>query len=513
MSAEPPKWMIALGLLVLAVLLIAHAYQFDYTSDDAFISFRYAANLAAGHGLVYNVGERVEGYTNFLWVMLLAPFLRFGADAVVVARLLGLIFAVLSLGPILLLSRKLSRKAAAWDLVPGLFTASCAPFALWALGGLETPLMTFLVLMAVWSDLRTDFASRFVSPLLYALATLTRPDALVFFLVSLVARTLAARRTGTLRRATVTTLGVFLAVMVPYFVWRFRYYGHPWPNTYYAKAGDSPEVYLRGIRYLGGFLAQYWVLGLLLPALFFLGRYRRRDPGVLHLAACSAAYLVFIVKFGGDQLVMYRFLVPILPLLFLLLSEGLAEARRRVLPRGGSSVAAALVVVAATVLLVYRAGLDGAMGRRIDTERTSFAQAAEVGRALREHYPAGTKIAVVLAGIIPYYSGFYTIDMLGLNDEHIAHSPGLPPGTGEPGHEKFDTDYVLGKEPDLIFAAPITLYDSPVDPNRLFSFYQQFSRWAPGNRTLLVHPLLREHYELAGMPVGKSICYFLQRVR
>ena len=43
-----------------------------WLTDDAFISFRYARNLLEGHGLVFNPGERVEGYTNFLWVLELA---------------------------------------------------------------------------------------------------------------------------------------------------------------------------------------------------------------------------------------------------------------------------------------------------------------------------------------------------------------------------------------------------------------------------------------------------------
>lgn len=43
-----------------------------FLTDDAFISFRYARNLVEGHGLVYDLGEYVEGYSNFLWVLELA---------------------------------------------------------------------------------------------------------------------------------------------------------------------------------------------------------------------------------------------------------------------------------------------------------------------------------------------------------------------------------------------------------------------------------------------------------
>ena len=48
--------------------------------DDAFISYRYAWNLVAGHGLVFNIDEYVEGYSNFLWVLLTAGALRCGLE-------------------------------------------------------------------------------------------------------------------------------------------------------------------------------------------------------------------------------------------------------------------------------------------------------------------------------------------------------------------------------------------------------------------------------------------------
>jgi hypothetical protein len=78
-----------------AIILLLHARVYlDYTSDDAYISFRYARNLGDGLGLVWNPGEHVEGYSNFLWVMILAGAYRLGADIVVSGRWLGFVFAV-----------------------------------------------------------------------------------------------------------------------------------------------------------------------------------------------------------------------------------------------------------------------------------------------------------------------------------------------------------------------------------------------------------------------------------
>jgi hypothetical protein len=61
---------------VTSFLLIAehHAHRLGHNvPDDAVTSMQYAKNLAHGHGLVFNQGERVDGYTNFLWVLVMTP--------------------------------------------------------------------------------------------------------------------------------------------------------------------------------------------------------------------------------------------------------------------------------------------------------------------------------------------------------------------------------------------------------------------------------------------------------
>ena len=82
----------ALVTAALLLLALVHGWHFrQHLTDDAFIPFRYLANLFAGHGLVYNPGERVWGYTNFLWIALLAPPIAGGIDPLAAARALGLL--------------------------------------------------------------------------------------------------------------------------------------------------------------------------------------------------------------------------------------------------------------------------------------------------------------------------------------------------------------------------------------------------------------------------------------
>ena len=74
-----------------AVLGILFAYSIAWTCDDAWISFRYARNFVEGLGLVFNPGERVEGYTNFSWTLLAALGIHLGAGVESWAIGLGLL--------------------------------------------------------------------------------------------------------------------------------------------------------------------------------------------------------------------------------------------------------------------------------------------------------------------------------------------------------------------------------------------------------------------------------------
>ena len=101
-------------------LVVLQYFYWYFTVDDAFISFRYAENVTQGHGLTFNPGERVEGYTNFLWVLILAFFHVLGADTVVTAKILGAAFGIMLVPMTALL---VSRCAGRWSPASGLSPA------------------------------------------------------------------------------------------------------------------------------------------------------------------------------------------------------------------------------------------------------------------------------------------------------------------------------------------------------------------------------------------------------
>ena len=146
-------------LLVTIAVAIAGLSIFAYIPDDTFITLRYARNVLDGKGFVFNEGERVEGYTNFLWLLMLVFAGTFGLPLVASARVMSLVF---SIGTLVLLGVAARRDAAraeerapaelsGWAeairiFLPPVLLAASPPFAVWCASGSEMPLFTFLLL-------------------------------------------------------------------------------------------------------------------------------------------------------------------------------------------------------------------------------------------------------------------------------------------------------------------------------------------------------------------------------
>ena len=178
-------WLAVLLLGLLAAALHAQMYRglFNGTCiDDAYISFRYAENLAHGHGLVFNVGERVEGYSNFLWVMLLAPFVLLQDDISQTASFLGLLFGLLALVVAARGLRHVLGVTSPWALALMLsLVAGSGYYAAWCISGLETGLYA-LLLTSAWAVYATAKSSSrwLLAAVVFALLALTRPEGVVF---------------------------------------------------------------------------------------------------------------------------------------------------------------------------------------------------------------------------------------------------------------------------------------------------------------------------------------------
>ena len=454
-ASGDPRVMRWAALGVALVVLVFHQARLQpWTLDDAFISMRYAWNLAHGQGLVFNPGEAVEGYTNFLWTVLLAPAALAGKDMVLWVKVLGLLCTVATLGLVALSDRLLpgmSARAATWSV---LLLGTSGVFTRWSLSGMEAPLVGVLVLAALLVHARDERG--LATGVLAGIAGLARPDAgLVVF--PILADAFASRR-GAWGR-----IAGFALVAVPYHAWRIWTYGDLLPNTFYVKVGGTVASLARGTFYANDFLGVELGLVLLVAVGVFAGE-RLLAPGTRAMSLYLLVHLIYVVVVGGDVFQGFRFFAPVLPVLACCAGIALDEVRR--------GVAAGVVAIAIHLGAIAANDQLGQSGEISDVGE-------RIGKWLRACAPPDAVLATNIAGAVPFYSRLQTIDMLGLNDRHIAHREMPAMGEGKAGHEKGDGAYVLSRAPDYVVfgalkgsATPKFVGDRELDA--IPEFHQQY---------------------------------------
>jgi hypothetical protein len=336
---------------------------------------------------------------------------------------------------------------------------------------MESPLFAFLVLSGVLAYLRemrlppTERLRRIpTSGAWFALASMTRPEGLLVYALTgihQIATRLIRDRRLTLRQDWYR-LGTFLLIWGPWFAFRWRYYGYPLPNTFYAKVtlGDADAQRARGLAYLETFIRIHLGYVPLLVALLPLLR-RRWRLWSSYLVLTVVVYGAYIGYVGGDWSV-GRFFVPLMPLYYALLAGGLIVAGQwlaerlhqpHAMPKWVTTALSVLAVASLTVGVLVASSLNGEKALFLDRFDARLAGRARttMGKWLHENVDLDTYIAVDAAGQIPFYSDLRTLDLYGLNDLTIAHREVETMGQGTPGHEKMDMDYVLfGAQPDYI---------------------------------------------------------------
>ena len=303
-----------------------------HLNEDAFISFRYARNLLEGHGLVFNPGERVEGYTNFLWTLELAGIWGlFGVRPEHAAPWLSVFYTAATLAALLWWAARLPglryRGLAGW-MALGLVCSS-GTFAVWtSAGGLETRQFTFFVVAAVvgLSLYRNRWRGLLAASFCLALAELTRPEGLLiagccigWFMAQ---RAVDAGRLRWEWRELACLIGPFAVVVIAHFLFRYGYYGEWLPNTYYAKF--VRPWWDAGVRYYAAAGLETG-LYLLLPLATagWWARWRVGRDGSYGLALLVVAlHAVYVMRVGGDSFE-WRPLDFYWPLLALPAAEGM----------------------------------------------------------------------------------------------------------------------------------------------------------------------------------------------
>ncbi len=480
-----------IATLAAIVLYWVHAIAVGYVVDDAYISFQYAKNFAMGNGFVYNVGERVEGYTNFLWVLALGLFAKVWpeADLLVIARVSAIAIGTFT---ILLMVRWPwnSSGGSTWKNSAAAFMLACnTSFCAWSMGGLATTMFTFLILASVYFHSR-EFdrgGGTFRTALVVAIASLVRADGFVVFAILSCARCHEhfRRRESVWSKKTFVWFATFVAVIAPYVAWRFWYYGDPLPNTYYAKVGGGIDQYLRGARHLKGFLENYGGV-ILIPIMAVPFVFPCKETWVRCALWVVGGWVAYIVKVGGDGLAYFRFFGCIAPLIYLLAQQGIlsmGEWFGSLNPRpflwrlrlAGVSLVALLAVLGAqqTNVILRHKKPDIAPYKNFDNYFVD--RCKEAGLWLADNSKPNAVVASTPAGAIAFYSERTVIDMLGLTDKHIARQPVQGIGQGRAGHERGDGAYVLSRKPDYILLGNIAVGREPMDDSQIASVLCQRS--------------------------------------
>lgn len=438
------QWLAWVLLGLALTFFIWQASSFPFLQDDSYITYRYARNVVRGLGPVFNPGERVEGYTNFIWMMLLAALGVLGVPFSTIIPLSQILGVVCGAGVIVLFFLLFRRLTTGPPLLAGLavlLLGANGSFAYWCVSGMETGLFSLLICAATYFYLTGSTPRHlFLCSGLFGLAALTRPEGALFWgivLLDFLIRTFWSRRPAQ-GLATVSTtpvplqtlpsfltlLAPFLILVIPQYVWRLTYYGQLFPNTFYAKTGLSLSYISTGIQYVVQFYQAYgiWGLGFLIPVLLAV-RSRRFSPG-FPLFFCALALFIhalYTVSVGGDVLRIYRFFVPVLFLFYLFVTEGLWLT-----PTHSSFRLFLLMVLVAITysgILARPTPVRNEIRRNHILETGLVDKMSKTGTWLNTHLGPDDWFACTTIGAVSWFSDRNMIDMLGLTDAVIAHKP------------------------------------------------------------------------------------------
>ena len=463
------------GVFIANTSVVARTGRTFCLSDDAMVSMRYARNVAAGRGFVWNpAGLPVEGFSNPLWVLTMASLHRTGLPARLMSLPVQILGAILVVASLLLCAswvRGLPGTPSGLPAVTALSFGLYLPVNTWALLGSETAFLGFLFLFLF--DRLGRAPDRFwTAPAVAAAAFLTiwtRLDAAVPITGLLV--WLAADR-GVPRRGRlwIWLSSASLIAILSVLAWSLVTFGRPLPIPFDLKLLGVPWL-ARLVR--GTAVSGLWMLRVSPLLLLALPLARRTLPAEYRPAvAILASLTAYNVYVGGDawerDVATNRFLTPALGPLFCLAAAGAMNlvaglSGRSVFLRTGTAFVS---VVAVNLLLNGALGLDS-LSRwtlRLAPSDLEYSQKnIERAAALERLTDPKALIGVGMAGALPYFLDREFLDLLGKCDPIVARGPSHPM-TGPlglpwfvPGHSKWNAAYSIDEQkPDVVvtFAGP-----------------------------------------------------------
>ncbi len=455
---------------LLAILNFPYSVAvYNHIGEDAFITFRYAENLVEGKGFVYNPGERIEGYSNFLWLILLAFFYWLGCNIIVVSRILGaaansaLMFVVtLALLSLIRTWRGEKNKLHPLLLVfPAILVFFNPMLHYHADRGLETCFYLLLLALSGFFVIERNFIAAGVG---FAAVAFTRPEGFLYaglagiFIMWLLVLDVRSTHKPFDLRAFLKFSVPFIVIFASFLIWRRLYFGYWLPNTVYAKVSKLNFYYSPSTGLLWQFLKSWSFLplvataGALLIVLNeknFLLRWK-----MLFLLSMAFFVLLYTIGIGYILAAPFRHYVPSIPYFIVLLGFCLLYVREKIKPETRNVTIPVLVLIIWGMNFYTYNNLDMPRSRlHVRTfdflrqwefdERWQWYReppiwlAAEAGRWVHENLPHNALLAADQMGQFGYYSRHHIIDTLGLMDTEIAH-------------KGYSTELLLRRNPDYV---------------------------------------------------------------
>jgi arabinofuranosyltransferase len=470
------------GFAFIAIIAFLRSnYTYTTIVDDAYIFFRYAENIVNGYGFVWNINEQpIEGYSSFLYLVVLI----FAKLLTIDVEFFSIIFGVLTSSFTLYLTFLIyqliyhnQEESALSKIVTVVIIAISPAFLYWSVTGMETSFYSMFLLLTIYYFLKlpNSIKTNLLKGILFGFLCVLRFEAAIFFLAALyylVKDEKSLLKIKIDRRAIMFVLG-FTIIFGTYFLWRWNYFGYFFPNTYYAKTGGGLQQVAGGFFYsikaLRLFYGFAWIP--LVIVIFFFKKNMFTDKAVF-LFSFGIISLVTTILIGGDHFHYGRFVLPVLPLLFIFFPpafDKMLSAEIKYFKLKSKYRAAIILIVLVSLLVskpVYLETLGGfrnlLQGKKeilivydesIEIDIIEWQHGFYImGETLKAISSKDDYIAAVPIGAIGYYSKIKVIDMVGLVDPVIAHKQLSPESMRKwtPGHTKGDGKYILSKKPKYI---------------------------------------------------------------
>ena len=469
------------SLYIYRTSFIIDGQRYYSLMDDAMIQMRYAKNLANGYGLVWNPGgDRVDGYTNPLWVLYMTLFhlLPISASKICLyIQISAAIILVLNLVMVRNVALKISENSHAVALSSVALTALYFPLNKWSLQGMEVSVLVLVISFSAWLAFHSIKSGKFSFWLYFILgfSTLDRIDMVVPYLAFFFFFLLVDPK----NRKQHLIIGLvplifFLSIQT---IFRYWYTGDILPNTYYVKMTGYP-IFLRITRGLWVYIFRFvWNMNWVLFLFPFVMLLFQRTKFLVLLCGVFSAQSLYSIYVGGDAWEGHggsnRFVSIVMPLYFILFSWGLFHVFRNILTQSLKPVARYIPYFLAFILVISVINFNAVNGFKSFLDWTlinpppqimGFKKEIKKALVIDDITKDQATIAVVKAGIVPYFSNRYSIDLLGKNDKKIALEnmrvkSGIHKYTAfYPGHLKWDYGYSIGQlKPDIV----VELWECP----------------------------------------------------